>query len=68
MSASNKPSIVFAHGIWADGSCASTKARPNRHPAPAVILLQKFFLPLKIGARRQVSGARWSLKPPAASP
>ena len=21
MSASNKPSIVFAHGIWADGSC-----------------------------------------------
>jgi hypothetical protein len=23
MSKSNKPSIVFCHGIWADGSCFS---------------------------------------------
>src|SRR5467141_4866865 len=28
MSRENKPSIVFAHGIWADGSCFSKVIRP----------------------------------------
>jgi hypothetical protein len=28
MSAQSKPSIVFCHGIWADGSCFSNVVAP----------------------------------------
>ena len=32
MNASNKPSIVFCHGIWADGSCFNKLIPPLLSP------------------------------------
>ena len=40
MSRENKPSIVFAHGIWADGSCFSKVIRPLQAEGYEVISAQ----------------------------
>src|SRR6476469_3020127 len=40
MSIQTKPSIVFAHGIWADGSCFSKVIRPLQAEGYEVIAAQ----------------------------
>ena len=40
MSAQSKPSIVFCHGLWADGSCFGKMIAPLRAEGHQVIAAQ----------------------------
>jgi hypothetical protein len=60
MADQNKPNIVFAHGLWADGSCfqARTQRRIGQALGPEVVG-REVQTPEALGALQKAEIAKW---------